>query len=121
MATIETPQKIELFYDGKRYWFHVWRFDTEPELLAALMNDGIRDFGKNTVAYTIGYRGKGEECGRMYLLDKSVATLAEQASIMAFELGDAAGVVDFVAEWREVISSLTGKITSELYSRSKFY
>lgn len=117
---IDIPQIIEFSYDNVRYSFKVWRFETMPELHAALLKSGVREFDKNTAAYTDCSK-TGAEAGTMFLLDKSIAALACQASTMALYLGDLAQIVDYDPEWREIISNLTGRITAELYSKNRFF
>ena len=122
----DTPQKIKLVFEERQHWFEVHRFDTPKELHTALLQADIRDFPKETVAYSKTYP-QGTECGRMYILDKSIRALASMAADMAggilarhgyksmeLSTSDATGVE---AKYRELI----GEITSKLYGQSKFY
>lgn len=120
MNMVDVPQIIEFYYDKKRYSFKVWRFETMPELHAALLKNDIREFAKNIAAYT-DCRQNDDQAGAMYLLDKSIAALACQASTMALYLGDLAHIVDYDQDWREIVSNLTGRITAELYSKNRFF
>lgn len=115
-----TPQKISLAYDGRQLWVEVWRFSTPTELHTALTNAGIKEFDKKTVVYSHRIE-KGDHCGTIYLLDTSIEALARQAAVMAFHIGQREHIIDFVAEWEDVISHLIGVITSELYSKNKHW
>lgn len=121
-------QTIDLDFKGRRHWFEVYRFDTEPELHAALHTAGIK-FEKGTVAYTDNYSStkSPEECGRMWLLDKSVSTLAHEATHMALGILARSGQQVLIVttanapEAEEDLCYLVGHITSELYSQNRFY
>lgn len=119
------PQIIDFQYDGRRHWFEVHRYETEPELGAALHKAGIR-FEVGTIAYTDNYPD-GEECGRMWLLDKSIDTLAHEATHMALGVIARSGQTSIVAttddepELSHDLCKIVGLITSELYSKNKFY
>ena len=118
-------QTIDIEYDGKRHWFAVQRYSSSQELLTALIKDGI-DVDKHTIAYTDNYP-EGEECGRMYLLDSSVDTLAHEATHMALGIlarhGHTSLVVttDEEPELSHDLCKIVGLITSQLYSRNKYY
>lgn len=118
-------QTIDIVYDDKRHWFYVQRYTTSQELLTALLKDGI-DADKNSIAYTDNYP-EGEECGRMYLLDSSVDTLAHEATHMALGIlarhGHTSLVVttDEEPELSHDLCKIVGLITSQLYSRNKYY
>lgn len=130
---MNATQVIDFTYAGQRHWFEVYRYDTQPELHAALHTAGIK-FVKDTVAYTDCYE-KGEECGRMYLLDKSVGTLAHEAvhmtsgilarhghTSMVLTTGELKTATDTEAvEIEEDMCYLVGHITSELYSRNRHF
>lgn len=126
-------QVIDFTYNSRRHWFTVHRYDTMPELHAALHTAGLK-FVPDTVAYTDCFE-TGEECGRMYLLDKSVNTLAHEAVHMASGIlarhghtsmklttGELATATDPKAiELEEDMCYLVGHITSELYSKHKYF
>lgn len=134
---MEVSQIIEVNYANVRQWFKVMRFTTIPELHAALIKDGISDFTAKTEAHTACYpfpskadlaaapAGKDfKECGRMYLLDKSIETLAAEASKMAFGIAgrrrDPTGIV-LDADYKDDHSAMTGQIVSALYSKQKHW
>lgn len=126
---LEAPQIIDLTYAGRRHYFKVWRYDTDVEFFAAMSNAGIKHneaYEKDTIAYTDCYP-KGEECGAMYLLDKSVDTLAHEATHMALGIlarhGNSSLVVttDEEPELSHDLCKLVGVITSELYSKHKYF
>lgn len=121
-----TPtQTIDFTYNGRRHWFEVYRYASELELHAALHKAGIK-FEKDTIAYTDNYP-TGEECGRMWLLDTSVDTLAHEATHMALGILARHGHSSIVAttdeepELSHDLCKLVGLITSELYSHNRFY
>lgn len=122
----DTAQIIELNHRGRRHWFRVWRYETTAQLHAALAKDNIAGFDKLTDATTVVY-ADGEECGRMYLLDKSIRALSHEATHMAVGIMRRHGMKSLtfepgpVSEEEETMCILAGKITSELYSKSKFY
>lgn len=122
---MQPPQVIDLEYDGRRHWFEVHRYQTVPELHAALYKNNIREFEKDTIAYTDNYPD-GEECGRMFLLDTSVDTLAHEATHMALGIIARHGHTSIVAttdiepELSHDLCKLVGFITSELYSHKKY-
>lgn len=119
------PQIIDLTYDGRRHWFKVWRYATEQDLLSALRSDGIKP-ETDTIAYTDCYPN-GDECGRMYFLDKTVDTFAHEATHMALGIIARHGHKSIVATVDEEpplshdLCYLVGAITSELYSKSKAF
>lgn len=123
---MEAPQLIDLQYDGKRHWFNVYRYQTMPELHAALYKNNIREFPNDTIAYTDNYPN-GEHCGAMYLLDTSIDTLAHEATHMALGIIARSGHTSIVAttdeepELSHDLCKLVGAITSELYSKNKYY
>lgn len=125
MDGVQQTQTIDIVYDDRRHWFYVYRYATSQELLTALLKDGI-DVDKNTIAYTDNYP-EGEECGRMYLLDTSVDTLAHEATHMALGIlarhGHTSLVVttDDEPELSHDLCRIVGLLTSQLYSRSKYY
>jgi len=112
------PQIIDLQYDGKRHWFKVWRYATEQDLLSALRSD--RQEAHNGTESHITFAQDGEECGRMYLLDKTVATIAKCSAQMAFHIVLRSGK-SFPDGFRNDVCDLTGKIASEMYSHSKAF
>ena len=122
---MDVPQVIDIVYDDKRHWFNVYRYTTTQELLTALLKDGI-EVDKHTVAYTDNYP-KGEECGRMYLLDSSVDTLAHEATHMALGILARHGHTSIVAttdaepELSHDLCKIVGLLTGRLYSRNKYY
>lgn len=125
MAIINAPQIIDIMYDDKRHWFEVRRYTTSQELLTALLQEGI-EVDPHTVAYTDNYP-QGEECGRMYLLDSSVDTLAHEATHMALGIlarhGNTSLVVttDDEPELSHDLCRIVGLLTGKLYSHSKYY
>lgn len=137
---LETPQTIEVQYGGRRHWFHIYRYTTDQELIDALHRDKITDsaaYEKGILAYTDYYPiptqvpkdGKDlDECGRMYLLDKSVDTLAGQAVNMALHIMARSSYAPVTnsktggpGRYDQELSTLVGKITSDLYSQSKHF
>lgn len=122
---MDAPQVIDIVYDDKRHWFNVYRYTTTQELHTALLKDGI-EVDKHTIAYTDNYP-EGEECGRMYLLDSSVDTLAHEATHMALGIlarhGHTSLVVttDDEPELSHDLCRIVGLLTSRLYSRNKYY
>jgi hypothetical protein len=126
---INEPQTIDLQYAGKRHFFRVYRFTTDQELIDAMHADKITDpdaYQKDILAYTDNYP-TGEECGRMYLLDKSVNTLAHEAVHIANGILARHGykslesTTDKAPQLEEDFCDLVGTITSELYSKSKHF
>ena len=157
MAIVDTPQIIDLQYDGKRHWFNVWRYTTLPELHAALLKAGIRPEA-DTIAYTdcyetgdeagaigwlIGEENKGLACmftmmnnarlavgmqgGAIYLLDKSVDTLAHEATHMALGIiarhghTSVVATVDEEPELSHDLCKLVGAITSQMYAKQRHF
>jgi hypothetical protein len=132
MAIMHTPQRIELVFDGKPHWFNVWRYTTPQELYTAMLTDGIRVDNEKLTAYTEVYPevvgGKAnDECGRMYLLDTSIATYAREATHMALGILARDGLssihptVGPAVEDQQDLASIVGTITSQLYMQSKYY
>lgn len=125
MAIINAPQIIDIMYDDKRHWFEVRRYSTSTELLTALLQEGI-ETDPHTVAYTDNYPD-GEECGRMYLLDSSVDTLAHEATHMALGIlarhGHTSLVVttDDEPELSHDLCKIVGLISGKLYGHAKYY
>lgn len=125
MAIVETPQIIDLHYDGKRHWFNVWRYTTLQELHTALLKAGIRPEA-DTIAYTDCYE-TGEEAGAIYLLDKSVDTLAHEATHMALGIIARHGhktivaTVDEEPELSHDLCKLVGAITSQMYAKQRHF
>jgi hypothetical protein len=126
---LESPQTIDLYYKGKRHYFYVYRYATDQEILDAMHRDKITDaaaYEKGVLAYTDCY-AKGEECGRMYLLDKSVDTMAHEATHMALAIIARSGhdsivaTTDIEPELSHDLCYLVGHITSELYSKNKHF
>lgn len=126
MLDLDPPQVVDLLFESRRHWFKVYRFETEPALHKALYKDKIRDFDPKTIAYTDCY-AEGEECGRMYLLDKSVKSLAHEAVHMADGILARHGytTVELTAArasgLEEDLAQLAGHITSELYSQQRYF
>lgn len=125
MALVDVPQRIELVFDGKTHWFNVWRYTTPQELLTALLQAGIEVENQRIVSYTACYEA-GEECGAIYLLDSSIATYAREATHMALGILRRDGLLEIVndpkyAEDHADLAALVGTITSQLYSRRKYY
>lgn len=126
MALIDQSQRIELVFDGKTHWFNVWRYTTPQELLTALLQANIEVPNQRIVSYTACYEA-GEECGAMYLLDSSVATYAREATHMALGILAREGLATIVPttgpapEDQEDLAALVATITSQLYSRRKYY
>lgn len=125
MALIDQSQRIELVFDGKTHWFNVWRYTTPQELLTALLQANIEVPNQRIVSYTACYEA-GEECGAMYLLDSSVATYAREATHMALGILRRDGLLEIVndpkyAEDHGDLAALVATITSQLYSRRKYY
>lgn len=125
MAIVDTPQIIDLQYDGKRHWFNVWRYTTLPELHAALLKAGIRPEA-DTIAYTDCYE-TGDEAGAIYLLDKSVDTLAHEATHMALGIiarhghTSVVATVDEEPELSHDLCKLVGAITSQMYAKQRHF
>lgn len=126
MALVDTPQRIELVFDGNTHWFNVWRYTTTQELLTALLQAGIEVENQRIVSYTECYPA-GEECGRMFLLDSSIATYAREATHMALGILARDGLNELIIstgpapENQQDMASIVGTITSQLYSRRKYY
>lgn len=118
-AIIDAPQAIDLIYDGKRHWFNVYRYTTPKELHTAMLKDDIRLVNQDVVGHTAKYPD-GEECGRMYLLDTSVGTLAREATLMAFHIAIRGGT-PYPNGYADAVAMIAGQITSQLYSRSQYY
>lgn len=121
MAIISTPQRIELYHNGEQLWFDVWRFDTSQELQTALTKSEVRDFDAKTFAYTQIFQ-EGPECGRIYLLDKSVGAMAREAAKMALGIAQRqTGNIlnDFLTQANYVI--MVGYITAAIYSKNKYF
>lgn len=130
------PQVIDFTYNDRRHWFKVWRYSTEQDLYSALNADHIK-YEKDTIAYTDCYmpilleNGKWsrdpDECGRMYLLDKTVDTLAHEATHMALGIiarhghNSIVATVDEEPELSHDLCKLVGAITSQLYSQSNAF
>lgn len=131
-------QKVSLEYDGRVHWFEVHRYQTMPELHAALYSNNIREFEKDTIAYTDCFmpellpNGKWKpedpnECGRMYLLDSSVDTMAHEATHMALGIiarhghSSIVATTDIEPELSHDLCKLVGFITSELYGHNKYF
>ena len=112
------PQIIDLQYDGKRHWFKVWRYSTEQDLLSALRSD--QQEAHNGTESHVTLIKDGEECGRIYLLDKTVDTIAKCSSDMAFHIVLRSGK-SFPDGFRSDVSELTGHIASEIYSQSSAF
>lgn len=126
---LDQPQTIDLDFAGRRHFFHVYRYTTDQELLDALHRDNITDsdaYEKGVLGYTDCY-AKGDECGRMYLLDKGVTTLAHEATHMALGILSRLGRKNLLItsekapKLEEDLGDLIGTITSELYSQSKHF
>lgn len=131
----DAPQIIDLQFAGRRHFFHVYRYTTDQELNEALHRDKITDaaaYEKGVIARTECYPpakdGKpNEECGRMYLLDKSINTLAHEAAHMANGILARCGhtsvelTTDKAPQIEEDFADLIGTITSELYSQNKHF
>lgn len=126
MDVANTPQLVDLTYSGRRHFFNVWRYKTESELHAALYKAGVREFPKDTIAYTDCYPN-GPEAGAMYLLDSSIDTLSHEATHMALGIlarhGHTSLVVttDEEPELSHDLCKLVGSITSELYKHNRYY
>lgn len=125
-AIVGPPQRVELVFGGKVHWFNVQRYTTPQELYTALLKDDIRLENEKLTAYTVVYPS-GEECGRMYLLDTSVATYAREATHMALGILSRDGLTTLVVsdgpavEDQQDLASLIGTITSQLYSKTKYF
>lgn len=126
---LDAPQKIDLTFSEKRHWFYVYRYTTDKELVDALHRDAVTDpaaYQKGIQAYTDCYP-VGAECGRMYLLDKSVDTLAHEAVHMALGILSRSGAKQLTITTEEApaaeehLCQLVGAITSDLYSQSKHF
>jgi hypothetical protein len=126
---LDTPQIIDLTFSGTRHFFYVYRYTTDQELVDALHRDAVTDpkaYEKDVLAYTDCYP-TGEEAGRMYLLNKSVDTLAHEAVHMALGILSRSGAkqltitTDEAPATEEHLCQLVGAITSELYSHSKHF
>lgn len=126
MALIDTPQRIELVFDGKTHWFNVWRYTTPKELLTALLKAGVEVENQRITAYTACFSA-GNECGAMYLLDSSIGTYAREATHMALGILARDGLTTLIlstgpaVEDQHDLASVVGAITSKLYSHSKYY
>lgn len=131
-AIINPPQRIELVFDGKLHWFNVYHFTTPQELYTAMLKDDIRVDNEKLTAYTETYPevvgGKrNDECGRMYLLDSTIATYAREAAHMALGILARDGLSSIhptigpAVEDQHDLASIVGTITSQLYSQSKYY
>ena len=116
---IEAPQTIDLVYDGKRHWFTVRRFTTPQELYTAMLKDDVRVINQELVSHTVKYPD-GEECGRIYLLDTSIGTLAREATLMAFHIALRGGTA-YPKGYAASVAMIAGQITSQLYSQSRYY
>ncbi len=116
---MQPDQIVNITYRNKPHWFKVHRFETEQAFRAALTADRITRQPAEIVSYT-NLASDGEECGRMYLLDKSIKTLATEATKMAINILTLNGYAP-TDKLEEELSYLTGVITSELYSQSKYY
>jgi hypothetical protein len=114
------------------HWFNVYHFTTPQELYTAMLKDGIRVENERLTAYTETYPavvdGKyNDECGRMYLLDSSIATYAREATHMALGVLARDGLTTIcptigpAVEDQQDLASIVGAITSHLYSQSKYY
>lgn len=125
---LEAPQVVNLDYNGYKYTFSVWRYNSDVELHAALNNAGIK-YDKNTIAHTeckLECGEQGGQCGNIYLLDKSIEILAQQAALMASYIYGTTGPWQLVYSGKQTngiteVATLTGRITSELYSKNKFF
>ena len=126
---LETPQLIEVMFNGYKYSFAVWRYNTDVELHAALNNAGIK-YDKHTTAATLCTPEKcqlGGQICTLYILDKSIKVLAKHASIMAAMVFYAAnGPVQLtytgqITHGVNELAELTGEIASELYAKQKFF
>lgn len=126
MLDLAPPQVVDLLFQSRRHWFKVYRFETEPALHTALYKDGIRDFDPKTIAYTDCYE-KGDECGRMYFLSKSIDSLAHEATHMAAGILARHGNTTFgltagkATQQEEGLAELIGHITSDLYGQQKYF
>jgi len=134
---MEAPQIIDIRYKDRRHWFEVWRYTAETEFFAALIKDGIKYDYKDTVAYTDCYmpvllengkwKSDPDECGRMYLLNKSIDTLAHEATHMALGILARHGISSLVVTTDEEpeishdLCKLVGPITSQLFSKQRYY
>lgn len=116
---IDPPQRIDLVFDNKRHWFSVYRYTTPRELHTAMLKDDIRVANQDIVSYTARY-SDGEECGRIYLLDSSIGTLAREATIIAFHIALRGGT-SYPDGYAEAVAMIAGQITSQLYSQSRYY
>ena len=123
---IDPPQRIDLVFDNKRHWFSVYRYTTPQELYTAMLKDGIRVDNEKLTAYTFCYPD-GEECGRMYLLDTTIATYAREATHMALGILSRDGLTTLVvsdgpaAEDQQDLASIIGTITAQLYTKTKLF
>lgn len=112
-------QKITLEHAGRVHWFEVHRYESQTEFEAALIKAGVR-FGKDTVAHTDCYPN-GDECGRMWLLDKSIGTLAKQATLMAWEIMNWRTDNRPTDNFHNDLAGIVSQITSELYSKNRHF
>lgn len=125
-AIIAAPQRIELVFDGKVHWFNVHRYTTPQELFTAMLKDGLEVKNECQTAHTVVYPA-GEECGRMYMLDTSVATYAREATHMALGILSRDGLNNLIvsdappSEDQQDLASLISTITSQLYTRTKYF
>lgn len=125
-AIVDAPQRIDLMFDSKAHWFNVYRYTTPQELYTAMLKDGIRLDNEKLTAYTFCYPD-GEECGRMYLLDTTIATYAREATHMALGILSRDGLNTLIvtsgpaAEDQQDLASLVSTITAQLYSRTKYF
>lgn len=136
MQVISTPQKIDIVHRGKAHWFEVWRFTTRQDFIEKLQSDRIKiDLSDNSIAaYTQCY-ATSDECGRMYILDSTISTMAHEAVHMASGILARSGAktmdltIETLAtaddpdayEVEEDFSYLVGLITSELYKHNKYF
>lgn len=127
MAIIDVPQRIELVFDGKLHWFNVWHYTTPQELYTAMLKDGIEVKNERLTAHTIVYPAPGDECGRMCLLDSSIATYAREATHMAIGILARDGLNELIitdappVEAQQDLASLIGTIASQLYAKTKYF
>jgi hypothetical protein len=118
---VHNTQRITGYFGGHSYWFSVYRFDTEQEIIQQLHYDKV-EVPKKISAVTT-FNEKWPEIGRMYLLDKSVHILASQAFLMAMNIVTKTKMVDTAAtpEGLKEVAALVGEITSSLYSHSRHF